>query len=204
MPSSIQITCRIDNTDCVVTHLHAFNQLLLQVVGYTTTPIHLHVQVGSKSHQPASTVCIYTISVLSRAMTLVSIQVTCRDVEQQLLASDPTSETQLQRVRQLFQRQLLVPLAQGPSTLQAYKAWEASLPAAQQVCQTLVAAAMPNVVRAHHLEEACLLSQACILPKVAQTAPISVQCTSTRLLSQQTCMPESMLAQGALFNWQAY
>ena len=103
-------------------------------------------------------------------MTLFSIQVTCRDVEQQLLASDPTSDSQLQRVRQLFQRQLLVPLAQGPSTLQAYKAWEASLPHGQQVCHLLC------------VEEACqLITSAC--PVYVQRVPTSVQCTNRCLRS---------------------
>ena len=65
-------------------------------------------------------------------VTLFSIQVTCREAEQQLLASDPASDSQQQRVRQLFHRQLLVPLAQGPPALQAYKDWESLLPGAQQ------------------------------------------------------------------------
>lgn len=65
-------------------------------------------------------------------MTLFSIQVTCREAEQQLLASDPASDSQQQRVRQLFHRQLLVPMAEGPTALQAYEDWESSLPGAQQ------------------------------------------------------------------------
>lgn len=65
-------------------------------------------------------------------MTLFSLQVTCREAEQQLLASDPQSDAQQQRVRQLFHRQLLVPLAEGPTTMQAYKDWETSLPDAKQ------------------------------------------------------------------------
>lgn len=68
-------------------------------------------------------------------MTLFSIQVICREAEQQLLASDPHSDTQQHRVRQLFHRQLLVPLTNGPATLQAYKQWESALPDAQQPFQ---------------------------------------------------------------------
>lgn len=60
-------------------------------------------------------------------MTLFSIQVTCREYEVQLAAADPTAEAQQQRVRQLYHRQLLVPLADAAPTLQAYREWEASL-----------------------------------------------------------------------------
>lgn len=45
----------------------------------------------------------------------------------QLAAADPTAEAQQQRVRQLYHRQLLVPLADAAPTLQAYREWEASL-----------------------------------------------------------------------------
>ena len=65
-------------------------------------------------------------------MTLFSIQVHCRQFEVQLLAKDPTSEAQLQRVRQLYHRQLLVPHADADQTMQSYLQWEASLSSAQQ------------------------------------------------------------------------
>ena len=66
---------------------------------------------------------------------MFSLQVTCREAEQQLLASDTSSDSQQQRVRQLFHRQLLVPLTEGPSTLQSYQDWEGSLPTAPQPFQ---------------------------------------------------------------------
>ena len=65
-------------------------------------------------------------------MTLFSIQVHCRQFEVQLLARDSTSDVQLQRVRQLYHRQLLVPHADADQTMQSYLQWEASLPGAQQ------------------------------------------------------------------------
>lgn len=68
-------------------------------------------------------------------MTVFSIQVTCREFEAQLAAADPTADAQLQRVRQLYHRQLLVPLANGTQTKQAYLKWESSLPGAQQPAQ---------------------------------------------------------------------
>lgn len=68
-------------------------------------------------------------------MTLFSIQVTCRDHEAQLAAAQPSADAQQQRVRQLYHRQLLVPLADGPQTLQSYREWEAQLPGASQPAQ---------------------------------------------------------------------
>lgn len=65
-------------------------------------------------------------------MTLFSIQVTCRGYEAQLAAADPTADAQEQRVRQLYQRQLLVPLADAAHTLQGYRHWEAQLAGAAQ------------------------------------------------------------------------
>ena len=64
-------------------------------------------------------------------MTLFSIQVTCREYEAQLAAAKPT-DAQQQRVRQLYQRQLLVPLADAAQTLQGYRDWEAKLAGAAQ------------------------------------------------------------------------
>ena len=64
---------------------------------------------------------------LSRGVTLFSIQVPCRAYEAQLAAADPSAEAQQQRVRQLFHRQLLVPLADGGKTSQSYQEWEATL-----------------------------------------------------------------------------
>lgn len=68
-------------------------------------------------------------------MTLFSLQVTCREYEEQLAAAEPISDAQLQRVRQLYHRQLQVPLADAAQTMQAYKTWEASLPGAKQPAQ---------------------------------------------------------------------
>ena len=65
-------------------------------------------------------------------MTLFSIQVTCREHEAELAAADSTSDAQQQRVRQLYHRQLLVPLADAAHTLQRYRKWEAQLPGAAQ------------------------------------------------------------------------
>ena len=65
-------------------------------------------------------------------MTLFSIQVACRQYEAELAAADPTSDAQQQRVRQLYHRQLLVPLAAAAHTLQSYREWEAKLPGAAQ------------------------------------------------------------------------
>lgn len=65
-------------------------------------------------------------------MTLFSIQVTCREHEAELAAADPASDAQQQRVRQLYHRQLLVPLADAAPTLQSYREWEAQLPGAEQ------------------------------------------------------------------------
>ena len=69
-------------------------------------------------------------------MTLFSIQVTCREHEAELAAADPTSDAQQQRVRQLYHRQLLVPLADAAQTLQSYHEWEAQLPGAAQPAHT--------------------------------------------------------------------
>lgn len=66
---------------------------------------------------------------------MFSIQVTCRDYEAQLAASDPTADAQQQRVRQLYHRQLQVPLADGAKSLQSYRAWEAKLAGATQPAQ---------------------------------------------------------------------
>lgn len=71
----------------------------------------------------------------SKGMTLFSIQVTCREYEAELAAADPASDAQQQRVRQLYHRQLLVPLADAAQTLQSYREWEAQLPGAKQPAQ---------------------------------------------------------------------
>jgi hypothetical protein len=68
-------------------------------------------------------------------ITSFSIQVTCREYEHELSAQDPTSDAQLQHVRQLHHRQLQVPLAEAAQTMQSYLKWEASLPDAQQPIQ---------------------------------------------------------------------
>lgn len=68
-------------------------------------------------------------------MTSSSIQVICREYEHELSARDPTSDAQLLRVRQLYHRQLQVPLAEAAQTMQSYLKWEASLPHAQQAIQ---------------------------------------------------------------------
>lgn len=65
-------------------------------------------------------------------MTLFSIQVTCREHEAELAAAEPAADAQQQRVRQLYQRQLLVPLADADQTLQSYREWEAQLSGAAQ------------------------------------------------------------------------
>ena len=70
-----------------------------------------------------------------RGITSFSIQVPCREYEHELSAQDPTSDAQLQRVRQLHHRQLQVPLAEAAQTMQSYLKWEASLPDAQQPIQ---------------------------------------------------------------------
>ena len=64
-------------------------------------------------------------------MTLFSVQVHCRQSEVQLLAQKP-SDAQPLRIRQLYQRQLQTPLADGKQTMQEYLKWEASLPSTQQ------------------------------------------------------------------------
>ncbi|DBA73744.1 TPA: hypothetical protein ACH3X2_009718 [Trebouxia sp. C0005] len=58
-----------------------------------------------------------------------------REYEHELSARDPTSDAQLLRVRQLYHRQLQVPLAEAAQTMQSYLKWEASLPHAQQAIQ---------------------------------------------------------------------
>ena len=70
-----------------------------------------------------------------KKVTLFSIQVACREYEAQLAATDPTADVQLQRVRQLYHRQLLVPLADSTQTRQSCVDWESSLPGAKHPSQ---------------------------------------------------------------------
>lgn len=47
-----------------------------------------------------------------------------RDFELQLESEGAGGDKHTERVRQLFHRQLQVPLADGPAVMEGYKAWE--------------------------------------------------------------------------------
>ncbi|KAL3153941.1 hypothetical protein ABBQ32_013502 [Trebouxia sp. C0010 RCD-2024] len=88
---------------------------------------------GDSSVQHFREVCEQALTAAGLHITLgASLWNTYREHEAQLAAADPTADTQQQRVGQLYQRQLLVPLADAAQTLQGYRQWEAQLAGATQ------------------------------------------------------------------------